>query len=75
MPKGILISVTLAAQGVMKKHPTSSGFASCARQNSRRATMAATSMGWRTSMMCGINSGKRTRIKRTMAGHADEMTG
>ena len=72
---GLRMAVTLAAQGVMKKHPTSSGFASCARQNSRRATIAATSMGWRTSMICGIRSGKRTRIRRTMAGQAEEMTG
>ena len=37
--------------------------------------MAATSMGWRTSTMLGIRPGKRTWIKRTTAGQAEEMRG
>ena len=37
--------------------------------------MAATSMGWRTSTMLGIRSGKRTWISRTTVGQAEEISG
>ena len=46
--KGVMMShmaVILAAQGVMKKQPTSSGGTSFRLQNSCLATIAATSMG------------------------------
>ena len=72
---GLRMAVTLAAQGVMKKHPTSRGSAPCFWQNSRLATMAASSMGWRMSMIWEISSGNRTWISRVMAGQAEEITG
>jgi len=69
------MAVTLAGQGVIKKHPTSLSGTSCLRANSRLAISAATSMGWRMSTMWSIKSGNRTWISRTMAGHAAEISG
>ena len=40
-----------------------------------RAIIAATSIGWRTSTIWSIRSGKRTWIRRTIAGQAEEITG
>ena len=44
-PRGEVMAVILAGQGVMKNTPTSSGRQSWALQNSARAIWAATSMG------------------------------
>ena len=59
-PMGERIAVALAAQGVIKKQPTSAGSTPFLSQNSRRAMAAAASIGERTSTMLSRSSGKRT---------------
>ena len=75
VPMGILISVTLAGHGVMKKAPISSTGIPVLSLAARFAIMAETSIGAFRFSTWAHRSGKRTRISRTTAGHAELITG
>ena len=70
MPRGILISVTFAGQGVRKKQPILSAGSPVFSAASFLAIAAAVSIGDFSGSTCSHKSGKRTRIKRTTAGQA-----
>ena len=74
-PSGLRMAVIFAAQGVMKKQPTSLSATPRSAQKRRRASMAATSMGLLTSTMLSISSGKRVWMRRTTAGQLEEISG
>ncbi len=75
MPRGILMSVTLAGQGVMKKQPTSFSRRPVFSMASSLAIRAAVSMGDLRGSTWSHRSGKRTRMSRTTAGQAELMMG
>ena len=74
-PSGRRMTVIFAGQGVMKKQPTSSGAQFIFFTNSAFATVAATSIGWRMSTTFSSSSGNLICIRRTTAGHAEEIRG
>ncbi len=74
-PRGILMSVTLAGQGVMKKQPMSFSGKPVFSMASFLAMMAAVSMGDFRGSTWSQRSGKRTRISLTTAGQAELMMG
>ena len=75
VPSGILTAVTFAGQGEMKIAPIFSGGRPVFSAARALATRAATSMGGCSGRMLSMSSGKRTRMSRSTAGQAEEMTG
>ena len=59
----------------MANTPISSGFKPVFFTASRRARMAASSMGRMLVVMWGSRSGNRVRMSRRTAGQAEEITG
>ena len=69
------MKVILEGQGDKKTIPILSSGKPVFSTARRRARIAAASMGGSSGSRCGINPGKRTRISRSMVGHAVLISG
>ena len=74
-PSDSRAAVTLEEQGTMANTPIFSGGSPVSASASRRARMAASSMGSTVSVTCSISLGKRMRISRSTVGQAEESWG
>ena len=75
MPSGSWINVILEGQGDKKMMPMSDGSRPVLAAARFRAIIAAASIGGRIGSKCGINPGKRTRIRRSTVGQAVLING